>query len=76
MAPEVHCTLPDNPQSLELLLVTTLGLRRAGFKTRLVERRLTVPSEAFPDGVRVLSVVARQDRPSRKIRLAGFNNVG
>lgn len=63
---EVMCTLPPTVNGLQLAINTTLSLRRAGYKTRLAERRVA--------GYEVISVVAHRDRPSRKVRLDGFHN--
>jgi hypothetical protein len=59
-------TFPATVAGLELAIIQTLSLRRAGFKTRLAERNVK--------NYDVISVVAHQDRPSRKVRLHGFNN--
>jgi hypothetical protein len=62
----VDCQVPPTAEGLVLVLQTTLALRRAGFKTRMIEREV----KGFP----LLSVVYHNPRPSRKVRLAGFNN--
>ena len=63
--PEVT-TLPATLDGLVLAINRTLSLRRAGYKTRLTERRIR--------GYDVISIVARRDGPSRKVRLNGFNS--
>lgn len=61
-------TFPANATSIDLIATLTRGLRLAGFKTRLVERVIS--------HTEVVTVVATRSRPSRKVRLAGFQNIG
>lgn len=57
-----HYTFPNSATALPLIIRTTLSLRRAGFKTRLVERQLTAHTV-------VQTVVATPPtRPTRRER--------
>lgn len=59
----------DSETGLTLALLTTLSLRRNGFKTRLT-------TEEVGHGTTLHTVHAvRPPRPSRTVRLVGFNNV-
>lgn len=63
---EIHCQVPPTASGLELILINTLALRRAGFKTRLAERLIC----GFP----VLSIVATP--PARPTRAERGCNLG
>jgi hypothetical protein len=60
MEREICCQVPPTAFGLELIIINTLALRRAGYKTRLAERLVC--------GFSLLSIVATRERPNRAER--------